>query len=176
MKENGPMWQGRTFHECASELEQISVNFRSAYLNNFGWGETRRTQVMADCSKRGVEVLRVLALSVRSDENFGLTSSNPKHPVGALKPKATPTEIFCTLQYYRPPYAALQDFQPLALREALNKIAHANPNHSSFFANVSNHDILLTGQNKGNTWIAVISLIDLCRVIKTLPDAQTSGR
>jgi hypothetical protein len=84
---NKPMWQRRTFHECASELSAISEDFRAAHTNRFGCDRSKRDRIMLDTSKRGVEVLRILALSIRSDQDFGLTH-NDSTPVGALKSKA----------------------------------------------------------------------------------------
>lgn len=42
-----------------------------------------------------------------------------------------------------------------------------------FFADADTHDLILTGEERGSTWVAVISIIDLCNVIKSLPDART---
>lgn len=165
------MWQRRTFHECAEELSVISEDFRAAYTNKFGWERSRRDRVLADTSKRGVEVLRILALSIRSDQDFGLTINDPT-PVGALKPDATQAEVLSVIRDYRPPYSQLSQYNPLTLRQALNKIAHADPTRSGFFADNDTHDLILSGVNQGSIWIAVISLIDLCRVIKSLPDAS----
>ena len=166
------MWQRRTFHECAEELGVISSDFRAAHTNTFGWDRPQRDRVMIETSRRGVEILRVLALSVRSDQDFGLTD-NDHAPIGALRPKASEADVAAAIHSYRPPYNALVGFVPLSLRQALNKIAHANPARSGFFADSDTHDLILTGTNQGDTWIAVISLIDLCRVIKALPDVQT---
>jgi hypothetical protein len=35
------------------------------------------------------------------------------------------------------------------------------------------HDLILSGANQGDTWIAVTSLIDLCNVINSIPDVRT---
>lgn len=166
------MWQRRTFHECASELTAISEDFRSAHTNRFGWDQPKRDRVMLDTSTRGVEVLRILALSVRSDQDFGLTSDDPT-PVGALRSKVTEAEVLAAIRDYRPPYGQQSGYKPLGLRQALNKIAHADPNRSGFFANNNTHDLILSGVNQGDAWIAVISLIDLCSVIKSIPDIRT---
>jgi len=113
--------------------------------------------------------LRILALSVRSEQDFGIIPAIGK-TVGALKPSASDTEVFTVLNCYRPPYNKQHGFQPLLLREALNKIAHANPDKTSFFANETVHDLILCGKKGSNTWVAIISLIDLCNVIKSIPD------
>jgi hypothetical protein len=165
------MWQRRSFHECAEELSAISADFRAAHTNKFGWDRSKRDRVMVDTSQRGVEVLRTLALSIRSDQDFGLTDNDPR-PVGALRSKAIQTEVFVAIRDYRPPYDKLAGFKPIGLRQALNKIAHADPSRGAFFADNETHELILSGVNQGDTWIAVISLIDLCRVIKALPDGQ----
>jgi hypothetical protein len=166
------MWQRRTFHECASELSAISEDFRAAHTNRFGWARFKRDQVMLDTSKRGVEILRILTLSIRSDQDFGLTN-NDSTPVGAFRTKANQAEVLGTIRDYRPPYGQQSAFTPLGLRQALNKIAHADPTRSGFFADNKTHDLILSGVNQGDTWIALISLIDLCSVIKSIPDVRT---
>ncbi|MEK6279168.1 MAG: hypothetical protein AABN95_02335 [Acidobacteriota bacterium] len=166
------MWQRRTFHECASELSAVSEDFRAAHTNRFGWDRSKRDRVMLDTSKRGVEVLRILALSIRSDQDFGLTN-NDSTPVGAFRSKATQAEVLGAIHDYRPPYSQQSGYAPLGLRQALNKIAHADPTRSGFFADNNTHDLILSGANQGGTWIAAISLIDLCNVIKSIPDVRT---
>jgi hypothetical protein len=166
------MWQRRTFHECASELSAISEDFRAAHTNRFGWDRPKRERVLLDTSKRGVEVLRILALSIRSEQDFGLTN-NDSAAVGAFKSRATHAEVLAAIRDYRSPYSKQGGYTPLGLRQALNKIAHADPTRSGFFADNNTHDLILSGVNQGNTWIAVISLIDLCSAIKSIPDVRT---
>jgi hypothetical protein len=131
-----------------------------------------RERIMRDTSMRGVEMLRILALSVRSDQDFGLTNDDST-AVGAYRSKATQAEVLATIRDYRPPYTQQSGFKPLGLRQALNKIAHADPNGSGFFADENTHDLILSGVNQGDAWIAVVSLIDLCTVIKAIPDVRT---
>ena len=166
------MWQRRTFHECASELCAISEDFRSAHTNRFGWDRAKRDRILRDTSTRGVEVLRILALSIRADQDVGLTGTDLTS-VGAVRTNATEAEALTAVRTYQPPCSQLQGFAPLKLRQALNKIAHADPTRSGFFADDNTHDLVLTGLERGSTWIAVISLIDLCSVVKSLPDANT---
>jgi hypothetical protein len=128
---------------------------------------------MRDTSTRGVEVLRILALSIRSDQDYGLTPKKPEDSVGAFRESATAPEAAAFIQSYRPPYSGLTGFVPLRLRQALNKIAHANPARCGFFADDHTHDLILTGEDKGRSWVAVVSLIDLCTVIQALPDVAT---
>lgn len=165
------MWRRRTFHDCASELFAISEEFRSAHTNKFGWDRAERDRIMRDTSTRGVEVLRILALSIRADQDVGLTETDPT-PVGALRTNVTEAEALTAVRNYQPPCGQLEGFAPLKLRQALNKIAHADPARSGFFADDNTHDLILTGLDRGSIWIAVISLIDLCRVVKSLPDAN----
>jgi hypothetical protein len=132
---------------------------------------------MHDVSTRGVEVLRVLAVSVRSDQDYGLTVKDIT-PVGALKSNSTQAEVLTTIKDYRPPYHQLAGSRPIGLREALNKIVHADPSRAGYFADNDTHDLVLSGVNlnQRDTWIAVVSLIDICRVIQSLPDAVTLSK
>jgi hypothetical protein len=164
------MWQRRTFHECASELRQISDQFRAAYVNTRGWDGATRDHMLQDTSTRGVEILRILALSVRSDQDYGLTDGH-SDTVGAVRADVVAVEASSVIQTYRPPYSALPGFNPLRLRQALNKIAHANPSRCGFFADESIHDLILTGADRGSSWLAVVSISELCSVIESLPDA-----
>jgi hypothetical protein len=150
----------------------INEDFRAAYTNRWNSDRATRDRVLRDTSIRGVEVLRILALSIRSDQDYGLTE-NASVRVGALRGNATEGETKAFVREYRPPYSQLAGFASLKLRHALNKVAHANPRGSGFFADAENHDLILTGDERGSTWVAVISLIDLCNVIKSLPDANT---
>jgi hypothetical protein len=68
----------------------------------------------------------VLALSIRSEQDFGSIPSI-RTTVGALNHATNASEVSATLNNYRPPYGEKVGFEPLLLREALNKIAHADP-------------------------------------------------
>lgn len=124
---------------------------------------------MRDSSIRGVELLRILALTVRSEQDTGLILKLPV-VVGAVNENVAQEELAFMPSYYRPPYNKVKNYKPLNLRDALNKIAHANPDGSGFFADEKTHDLILTGKNQGKSWIAIISLLDLCMVIKAIPD------
>ena len=165
------MWQRKTFHQCSSELSAISDDFRAAHTNRLGWDDAKRNRIMQDASIRGVQVLQILALSIRNDQDYGLTSKGTD-PVGALCVNADEANAGQFVRQYRPPYSQLNGFAPMTLRHALNKIAHADPRGSGFFADVATHDLVLTGKERESRWIAVISLIDLCNVISSLPDAN----
>ena len=163
------MWTRRTWHECASELESVSSQFRSAYTNDPRFDSTRRDAVMSDSSIRGVGLLRMLALAIRSEQDTGLILKLPV-VVGAINESATQEDLMFMPSRYRPPYNKMKKYKPLKLRDALNKIAHADPDCSGFFADERTHDLVLCGKNQERYWVAVISLIDLCMVIKCIPD------
>jgi hypothetical protein len=131
-------------------------------------------EVLRNSSTRGVEVLRILALSIRGDQDYGLTSDSGA-AVGAIQEALLNDEAREFVQTYRPPYASLAGFKPLKLRSALNKIAHANPSGSSFYADLDTHDLILTGDDRGKTWAAVVSLIDLYSLVQSLPDTNTKS-
>lgn len=168
------MWTRRTFHECAAELSQISREFRTAYMSSSEMDTVVRDRTIQETSVRGVEVLRVLALSVRSDQDTGLTERGSS-PVGALISGLTADEARSVVAAYRPPFKALENAVPLHLRQALNKIAHADPRVSSFFANEDVHDLVLSGEYQGTGWVAVVSLVELCDVIGALPDTNAKA-
>lgn len=125
--------------------------------------------MLRDTSTRGVEILRILALSIRSDQDYGLTHAQADI-VGAFRADAPSADAFAAVQTYRPPYTGLPGYTPLRLRQALNKVAHANPSQCGFFADERTHDLVLTGTERGRSWVAVVSIPDLCSVIESLPD------
>jgi hypothetical protein len=167
------MWQRRSFHECADELAQISDIFRSEWRSHYRFDMTLAASnpILIDTSKKGVEILRILALAVRSEQDFGLL---PKGGgiVGAVNEDATAGEVSRALSTYAPPYAELENSVALDIRGALNKIAHANPSRSGLFADSQHHEVVLCGANSKKNWVAVLSIIELCKTIKLLPDQQ----
>jgi hypothetical protein len=116
----------------------------------------------------------MLALSIRSEQDFGGIPSI-HITVGALNRSASNSEVSATLYSYRPPYSEKTGFEPLLLREALNKIAHADPYKAGFFADEVVHELILSGNHGTNTWIAIVSISDLCRAIKSLPDQSVQS-
>jgi hypothetical protein len=168
------MWKRRTFHECAEELEILSRDFRDAYTNKSRIDQQSREKILQESSERGVEILRALALSVRSEQDFGGIPSI-RTTVGALNRSTNTREVSATLNNYRPPYSEKAGFEPLLLREALNKIAHADPNKAGFFADEVVHELILSGNQRANTWIAIVSISELCRAIKSLPDQSVQS-
>lgn len=173
------MWQRRTFHECAEELEMASKSFRIAYTNSFGVDEQKRVEILGDSSKKGVEILRVLALSIRPEQDYDeeFKKSTQDITVGALKRCASSKDVSDTINSYRPPYSNKPDFEQLGLREALNKIAHADPSQAGCFADDVFHDLILSGKDKKEKiWIAIISIVDLCQAVKSLPDQNIHNK
>jgi hypothetical protein len=165
------MLRRRTFHECATELEGISSEFRSAYLGKAGIAPEHRQRTLVSTSKRGIEVLRILALAVRTDQDWSLLAPDKKQ-IGALKNNVSDPDLEAAIQAFKGPYNGLKGFEPLNLREAMNKIAHMHPTRGSFFVDEEHHDLMLSGSRQGRSWVAVISLIELCQLVKQLPDRE----
>jgi hypothetical protein len=129
---------------------------------------------MLETSKEGVQLLRALALAVRSEQDFNLVPP-AQSVVGALKQEhATPADATQAKQgggYTS--VLGLPGYTPLNLREALNKIAHADPRSADYYVAALNcaHDLLLYGSNRGRDWFAAVSLLQLLKAIRALPDA-----
>jgi len=168
------MWKRRTFHECAEELEILSQDFRDAYTSKSRIDQQSREKILQESSEKGIEILRMLALSIRSEQDFGILPSI-RTTVGALNRSTNTSEVSATLNNYRPPYNDKAGFEPLPLREALNKIAHADPYKAGFFADEVIHELILSGSHGSHTWIAIVSIADLCRAIKSLPDQSVQS-
>jgi hypothetical protein len=169
------MLKRRTLHECANELDQISKRFKDAHLQAYPMPAGDRDRELRSTSVEGVELLRMLALVIRSGQDSGsLPESNVL--VGALKSPASQEEIYLACRSYRPPYTSLPLFAPMLLREGLNKIAHANAAASGFAVDADNHDLVLSGSQIKNgqdvLWVAVLSIPHICDGIKTLPDRE----
>ena len=156
------MWRRRTFHDCAHELRQISERFRAAAQGKFGQNSNA---VMQETSVSGVEILRILSLSIRTEQDHGRIDGRTFR-VGDLLTKATPIQIDDAI---RSRQASNAD-DILTLREALNKIAHANPNRSTYRIDDDDHVLILTGKNKDENWIAELSIPKLCDAILQLKD------
>ena len=164
------MWERRTFHDCAKELEQVSFRFRMAHVGDGPNNERDRQRELKETSIAGVEILRILALAIRSEQDYGSTPDIPAF-VGAIKQDIEIEDCKVFLRTYEAPYATLDGFDPLRLRDALNKIAHADSSRSGYFANREDHDLLLCGTQGRKNWLAVISIPALCKEIESLPDA-----
>lgn len=167
------MWRRRTFHECTVELRGMSERFRAVYANEFGWNQRRVDAYLSKVSQEALELLRMLALAIRNEQDYGL-ATDPALNMGSLKPDAEPNEGLTLLEYCRcmrrPPSTDLQGFGTLGLREALNKVAHADPNQSGFYADSYYHYLILSGTWRSREWVAIFSVPSLCDAIEALPD------
>lgn len=155
------MWMRDTWHNCASELEIISAQFREAHQ------QSDRAK-MADASREGVALLRALALAVRSEQDFKLVP-HTMATVGARKPKGASSSDASGFAGHKA-CLARSGFKELPLRGALNCIAHADPRRGAFYATASVHDLLLFGERDKNQWCAAISIPKLVEAIRSLPD------
>jgi hypothetical protein len=162
------MWKRDTFHNCALELDQISSGFRHAHEHASPEERLRGNVVLNRYSLEGVALLRSLALAVRSEQDYGMIPQN-QQIVGSLLQRSTES-FFDFDQGYAPPYDADRRLSPLPLREALNKIAHADPRRGSYRTDALTHEILIGGELGRHSWIAVISLPALSAAILALPD------
>ena len=171
------MWKRATWHECADELDQVCERFRHAYWGKRSKGWPRHPDDVAEMKEssiEGVKLLRALALAVRSEQDFDV-APNQRAVVGALKNEnALPTDAIEVK--HRGGYESMlgvSGYVPLKLRQALNKIAHADPQTADYYIGrlVGNHDLLLYGEDRGQKWFAAISMLDLVKAIRSLPDA-----
>lgn len=172
------MWTRASWHQCASELSEVCTRFRNAY-----WGTRHKLfprhpddeRDMRAASEEGVQLLRALALAVRSEQDFSLVPTT-KEVVGALKSRNAETADAVRVKQRCGYENVLQDpeFRPLDLRQALNKIAHADPKVADFYVGPMHmsHDLLLFGDSHGDRWFAAISLLRLIEAIQSLPDAS----
>jgi hypothetical protein len=165
------MWKRDAYHNCAHELQQASDSFREAIARGDAPDSQGTTLELEQSSKDGVNLLKILALSVRPEQDFEILKEK-ETIVGKWLRKADPTEIQSYLTGCLQPPIELPEAQPLPLREALNKIAHANPNpeNSSYAADHDYHQVILTGKQYGCHWIAVLDILRLCEAIRALPD------
>lgn len=167
------MWTRSTWHECANELDIVCSNFRRAY-----WGRRSKSwprhpediKEMEETSRQGVTILRSLALAVRSEQDFNLLP-DVKSVVGVLiEQSVSPSELIKLKQSIG--HKLESKGKPLHLRQALNKIAHSNPQRSDFLVKPfdSAHFLFLFGEHRGQEWLAVISLFAFVEAIRSLPD------
>lgn len=172
------MWKRATWHECADELEAVCQCFRHAYWGKRSRGWPRHPDDIAemeDTSRKGVQLLRSLALAVRSEQDFNL-APHCATVVGVLKnDDATPRDVYDGKQ--RGGFAGMTEingYTPINLRQALNKIAHADPQTADYYVRTMDmaHDLLLYGEDRSKNWLAVISILELVKAIRALPDAS----
>lgn len=166
------VWKRRTFHECATELEQVSYKFRTAHMGNGYTSEADRQRDLEKTSIAGMEILRILVLAIRSEQDYG-TVPLESGSVGALIADLSEEKCRNIVETYAAPYTNLTNLDSsvhLGLRNALNKIAHSDGRKGGYFADQAEHDLLLCGTLRNKTWLAVISIPALCHEIKKLPD------
>jgi hypothetical protein len=165
------MWQRGTYYDCASELEQASDRFREAVDRRKVVGSRESASELASSSKDGFDLLKILALSVRPEQDYGLLQDS-KMQVGRWVRNADSSEIKSALTCSTSPPVIVHRAEPLKLREALNKVAHMDPRpgKSSFAANRLLHEVVLTGKKNGHHWIAILDILRLCEAIKALPN------
>jgi len=176
------MWKRATWHECADELAEVCQTFRDAYWGRRrgrGWPRHPDDETeMEETSKQGVQLLRALALAVRSEQDFDLVPRTAA-VVGVLKKEdAMPSDATEVKQ--RRGYSHMLEsngYVPLTLRQALNKIAHADPQTADYYIapQDSAHDLLLYGEDRGQTWFAAVSILELVKAIRALPDSTVMG-
>lgn len=163
------VWKRRSFHQCASELEQVSERFRKAELNIGFDDEASRLEELEKTSISGVEILRILALAVRNEQDYGHVPYGSDQ-VGSLSSDVTPNFYQEVISSYRPPCFPRSGFEALSLREALNKVAHLDLSKAGYYADLDDHDLILAGTYRGRNWVAILSVPKLCSEIKGLPD------
>jgi hypothetical protein len=170
-----PNWTRATWHECADELDEQSQRFRDAYR-----GRPEDTATMEEASRRGLQILRALALAERSEQDFGIAPWRGR-VVGAFKPRnAEPVDGMLVKRSLESGFRAalvLGGWEPLHLREALNAVVHADPRLSDFCVGPAIrgpdrvHELLLFGERGTDHWFAAVSLPELSRAVRELPDA-----
>jgi hypothetical protein len=128
-------------------------------------------------SRDGVDILKILALSVRPEQDYEVLKSGNSE-VGWLLNRASSSEIQSVLTAGQSPPVVVPGATRLVLREALNKIAHMDPSpgRSSYAVGGRQHEVILTGKRNDHVWIAILDIPALCNAIKALPDRTiTSG-
>lgn len=147
-----------SWHHVAMELDMLSARFRRAYL-------AKDQLEMQAASVEGMAALQQL-VSVRREQDFGRLP-RPNARVGGLCRQCV--DVVAFMKSYRPPYTAA-GLDALDVREALNKIMHADERVAGFRATADLHELLVSGIHKKDSWVAVISIPDFCRVVRSLPD------
>ena len=160
------MWTRKSYHEIASELNSISERFRAAEAGCLPFDSDRLRQTMIETSISGVELLRALALAIRSEQDYG-NGLRGDEIVGCLV-SDTDQASYLVNQHKGIP----ESFAPqsIGLRDALNKVAHANPGLSSYNVEGDRHDLILSGTLRSQNWVAVISLPKIADVLRAFPD------
>lgn len=166
------MWERKNFRDCADELEQVSQIFRDAYLKRDTLEPNEREEAMKKASVNGRNLLDILALNIRrelDDTTFELP--DPKPIVGFIKSDKSVSglEQEQIIKDYQRPIQGSNGYDFLDLRTALDKIAHARRNQAGFHADENSHEVILCGVRGKVPWIAVISILELCKAVRLLP-------
>lgn len=77
-------------------MEVLSQDFRDAYINELHLDQENRQKILQKSSERGIEILRFIPLSIRSEQRFGAIPSI-RITVGALKRSASTSEVSAPL-------------------------------------------------------------------------------
>ncbi len=162
------MWKRDTFHNCATELRDISYGFRRALASATDTERRHGNRDLLHYSREGVALLRSIALAVRSEQDYRLLPESRLVIGAVLQPARCSFEDFEAS--YRPPFGTRDGLRPLSLRAGLNKIAHPDPRKAGYRASAEIHEIIIGGSQRSEEWIAVISLPQLCQVVMDLPD------
>ena len=161
------MYTRRSFHECANELQQESTEFKFTYLSE-SIPPHEKQNILMRTSKSGVEILSILALSIRRGMDYGEIENDKSGVVGGIKLNIELSNAEIFKSNYLGPYTNNTDLRVLNLRNALNKIAHFNAARSSFYV-----DKILIGDLNDKYWVAVINIDKFCQSIRNLPDKNT---
>ncbi len=125
------------FIKVATQIEVICKEFARAHAR--GASQTELVQI----TKPAAKLLHTLGISVRGDQDFGRTD-RPNTRVGSLLSGAVACGPSAFRENYQPPFAGIQGSTPLDLREAFNKILHADGSDASYYVD-ANHYVLRPG-------------------------------
>lgn len=156
------------FSDHLEQLRVASEGFRR--LHRYGTLHPEQRDEAERLSSSGLAALKSLAVEVRSSQDYGSSSSDDRITVGGLLEPASNQAIHDLVGgSYVPPYQALIGYAGLGLREAMNKVAHADQARSGYYADAETHDLLLVGTRprRGDSWAAVLSIPELCEILAT---------
>ena len=159
-----------TYHEYATRIEIICDEFTKAHVRGAGDLE------LVEITKPASDLLMALALNVRNDKDYGLTTNSPTR-VGSLLEGAFAQRPSAFRPAYRPPFDAVANSHLLSVRDAFNKIAHADSSDAAYYIDEQNYEIIICGKEAGRAgkpWLAVISIPTLLKAVKLLPDKLLS--
>ncbi len=164
----------RSFHECAIELESESLIFKTILLDS-GLEDPKKNNILRSASQNGIELLNILALSIRRGLDYGDTQIDKYKFVGGFLEIIKMEDADAFKKDYQGPYNNHIDLTPIHLRQALNKIAHFDQSKSTYYVDDNCHELILMGTQRNENWLAVISIKLMCAAIKDLPDIVISS-